>query len=55
MLVQLTMVSAHLLIDLSEFNDLQSFNLSTALMAVHKDSFTPHNLTQQGGLNRRET
>src|SRR4051794_29137546 len=24
-------------------------------MAVHKDSFTPHNLIQQGGLNRRET
>src|SRR6266478_1858406 len=36
-------------------NDLQSFNLSTALMTVHKDSFTSHNITQQGGLHRRKT
>jgi hypothetical protein len=36
-------------------NDLKPFNLSTVLMAVHKDCYTSLNLTQQGGLRRRET
>src|SRR5712671_1914798 len=36
-------------------NDLKPFNLSTALMAVHKDCYTSLNLAQQGGLRRRET
>jgi hypothetical protein len=30
-------------------NDLQPFNLSTVLMAVHKHSYTSLKLTQQGG------
>jgi hypothetical protein len=36
-------------------NNLEPFDLSTALMAVNKHSFTSINLNQQGGLNRRET
>ena len=36
-------------------NDLKPFNLSTVLMAVHKDCHTSLDLTQQGGLRRRET
>src|SRR6266536_760486 len=36
-------------------NDLQPFNLSTALMAVHKHCYTSLKLTQQGGPGRRET
>src|SRR6478672_2482131 len=36
-------------------NDLKPFNFSTVLMAVHKDCYTSLNLTQQGGLRRRET
>ena len=36
-------------------NDLKPFNLSTVLMAVHKDCYTSLNLTQQGGLRRRDT
>ena len=36
-------------------NDLKPFNLSTVLIAVHKDCYTSLDLTQQGGLRRRET
>jgi hypothetical protein len=36
-------------------NDLEPFNLSTALIAVHKDSYASLKLAQQGGFCRRET
>jgi hypothetical protein len=36
-------------------DDLQPFNLSTVLMAVHKHCYTSLKLTQQGGPGRRET
>jgi hypothetical protein len=39
----------------TRLDHLEPFNLSTALMAVRKDSYTSLNLSQQGGLNRRET
>ena len=34
---------------------LKPFNLSTALIAVHKDCYKAINLTRQGGPHRRET
>ena len=36
-------------------NDLQPFNLSTVLMAVHKHCYISLKRTQQGGPRRRET
>jgi hypothetical protein len=35
--------------------NLEPFNLSTALIAVHKDCYTALGLTRQGGRHRRET
>jgi hypothetical protein len=37
------------------FHNAETFNLSTELIAVHKDCYTPLNLTRQGGPRRRET
>src|SRR5712664_3316204 len=39
----------------ASLNDLQPFNLSTVLMAVHKHCYTSLKRTQQGGPRRRET
>jgi hypothetical protein len=36
------------------FYNAETFNLSTELIAVHKDCYTALNLTQQGGPRRRE-
>ena len=37
------------------FYNSEPFNLSTELIAVHKDCYTALNLTRQGGLHRRKT
>ena len=37
------------------FNNSEPFNLSTVLIAVHKDCYTALILTRQGGLHRRKT
>ena len=37
------------------FYNAETFNLSTELIAVHKDCYTALNLTRQGGPRRRET
>src|ERR1700730_2847268 len=37
------------------FNNSQPFNLSTVLIAVHKDCYNAINLTRQGGPHRRKT
>ena len=39
----------------ASLNDLQPFNLSTVLMAVHKHCYISLKRTQQGGPRRRET
>src|SRR5258707_11980156 len=39
----------------ASLNDLQPFNLSTVLMAVHKHCYTSLKRIQQGGPRRRET
>src|SRR5207237_10049875 len=39
----------------TSLDHLKPFNLSTALMAVHKDCYAPIGLIQQGGPRRRET
>src|SRR5947209_12503509 len=39
----------------TSLDHLKPFNLSTALMAVHKDCYAPIGLIQQDGPHRRET